>query len=87
MEGSRNTTRDSKGKPVSEQMPKCQDEAEAEYRVDETKASEVTESADEEPDSSSVNRIQGQEPRRWWGEIKGSYGWRRTRSAQRERRG
>lgn len=48
---------------------------------------EVTESADEERDSSGVQGIQGQEPRRWWGEIKGSYDWRRTRSGERERRG
>lgn len=47
----------------------------------------VTESADEGRDGSSVNGIQGQEPRRWWEEIKGSYDWRRTSSGGRERRG
>lgn len=42
------------------------------------------ESADEERDGSSLNGIQGQEPRRWWEEIKGSYDWRRI--SERERR-
>lgn len=48
---------------------------------------EVTESADEDLDGGSVNRIQGQEPRRWWEAIKGSDDWRRTSSGGRERRG
>lgn len=48
---------------------------------------EVRESADENQDGSSVNGIQGQEPRRWWEAIKGSYDWRKTSSGGRERRG
>lgn len=48
---------------------------------------QVRESADEQRDGSSVNGIQGQEPRRWWEEIKGSNGWRTTSSGGRERRG